>query len=106
MKVVCDDGGRALLFSRSPVPFVREGEPDFAADPPRFRLHVGVYAFRRESLLRLAKLPPHWLESTEKLEQLRWLAAGATIRVGPVPAAHRGIDTPEDYAEFVAAVRR
>lgn len=104
VKVVCDDRGRALYFSRSPVPFVREGEPDFAADPPRFRLHVGVYAFRRAALLRLAALPPHPLEQTEKLEQLRWLGAGATILVGPVPATHRGIDTPADYAEFVAAV--
>jgi 3-deoxy-manno-octulosonate cytidylyltransferase (CMP-KDO synthetase) len=78
VKVVCDDHGRALLFSRSPVPFVREGEPEFAAEPPRFLLHVGVYAFRRDALLRLAGLPPHWLEQTEKLEQLRWLAHGAT----------------------------
>lgn len=104
VKVVCDDRGRALYFSRSPVPFVREGEPDFAAEPARFRLHVGVYAFRRQSLLRLATLSPHPLEQTEKLEQLRWLAHGVTIRVGPVPAAHRGIDTPADYAEFVATV--
>ncbi len=104
VKVVCDDHGRALYFSRSPVPFVREGEPDFLSDPPQFRLHVGVYAFRRASLLRLAALPPHPLEQTEKLEQLRWLAAGATILVGAVPATHRGIDTPADYAEFVATV--
>ena len=103
VKVVCDDRGRALLFSRSPVPCVREGEPDFAADPPRFRLHIGVYAFRRDSLLRLAALPPNWLEQTEKLEQLRWLAAGAMILVGTTPTAHRGIDTPADYAEFVAS---
>ncbi len=104
VKVVCDDHGRALYFSRSPIPFVREGEPDFAADPPRFRLHVGVYAFRLSSLLRLAALPSHPLEQSEKLEQLRWLGAGATILVGPVATAHRGIDTPADYAEFVAAV--
>ena len=104
VKVVCDDRGRALYFSRSPVPFARECEPDFASDPPQFRLHVGVYAFRRASLLRLAALPPHPLEQTEKLEQLRWLAAGAMILVGDVPAAHRGIDTPADYAEFVASV--
>ncbi len=104
VKVVCNDRGRALYFSRSPVPFVREGDPDFAADPPRFRLHVGVYAFRRAALLRLAALPPHSLEQSEKLEQLRWLGAGATIVVGLVPAAHRGIDTPADYADFVAAV--
>ena len=102
VKVVCDDGGRALYFSRSPVPFCRDAAPDFHADPPRYRLHVGVYAFRRAALLRLAGLPPHPLEQAEKLEQLRWLGAGATVLVGSVPAAHRGIDTPEDYAAFVA----
>jgi 3-deoxy-manno-octulosonate cytidylyltransferase (CMP-KDO synthetase) len=106
VKVVCDDRGRALYFSRSPVPHCRDGDPDFAADPPAALLHVGVYAFRRPALLRLAALPPHRLELTEKLEQLRWLAAGTGIAVGVGPAARRGIDTPEDYAAFVADHRR
>jgi 3-deoxy-manno-octulosonate cytidylyltransferase (CMP-KDO synthetase) len=105
VKVVRDDAGRALYFSRSPVPFVRDGEPDFRADPPRFLLHLGVYAYRRETLLRLAALPPHPLEQGEKLEQLRWLGAGVRIAVGTVPAAHRGVDTPADYAAFVETCR-
>lgn len=105
VKVVRDDAGRALYFSRSPVPFVRDAEPDFGADSPRFLLHLGVYAYRRETLLRLAALPPHPLEQAEKLEQLRWLGAGVRIAVGTVAAAHRGVDTPADYAAFVEACR-
>ena len=105
VKVVCDDRGRALYFSRSPIPMVRDGQPDFAADPPRFLLHLGVYAYRKATLLRLASSPPHPLEQAEKLEQLRVLGTGGTIRVGVVAAAHRGVDTPADYDAFVAAYR-
>ena len=60
---------------------------------------------RRDFLLKIATTPPHPLEQTEKLEQLRVLGAGGTIRVGLVEHAHRGIDTPADYAEFVRAYR-
>lgn len=101
VKVVCDDRGRALYFSRSPIPHVRDGGPDFAANPARFLLHLGVYAYRREVLLRLAATQPHPLEELEKLEQLRVIGMGDTIRVGQVAAAHRGVDTPADYAAFV-----
>jgi 3-deoxy-manno-octulosonate cytidylyltransferase (CMP-KDO synthetase) len=105
VKLVCDDRGRALYFSRSPIPFVRDGHPDFLADPPRVLLHLGVYAYRRQTLLRLAASPPHPLEQSEKLEQLRFLGVGCTICVGVVAAAHRGVDTPADYAAFIAAYR-
>jgi 3-deoxy-manno-octulosonate cytidylyltransferase (CMP-KDO synthetase) len=105
VKVVCDDRGRALYFSRSPIPMVRDGEPDFSARPARFLQHLGVYAYRREFLLKIAAAPPHPLEQAEKLEQLRVLGAGGTIRVGLVEHAHRGIDTPADYAEFVRTFR-
>lgn len=103
VKVVCDDTGRALYFSRSPIPMIRDGEPDFAMKPPRFLLHLGVYAYRREVLLKLAKTPPHPLETLEKLEQLRLIGAGGTIRVGVVANAHRGVDTPGDYNAFLRA---
>jgi 3-deoxy-manno-octulosonate cytidylyltransferase (CMP-KDO synthetase) len=105
VKVVCDDRGRALYFSRSPIPMVRDGEPDFSAHPALFLQHLGVYAYRREFLLKIAATPPHPLEVSEKLEQLRVLGIGATIRVGLVAHAHRGIDTPADYAAFVQACR-
>jgi 3-deoxy-manno-octulosonate cytidylyltransferase (CMP-KDO synthetase) len=105
VKVVRDDAGRALYFSRSPVPCVRDGEPDFRADPPLFLQHVGVYAYRREFLLQLASLPPSPLERLEKLEQLRVLARGRYVQVGIVPHAAGGVDTREDYERFVRTYR-
>jgi 3-deoxy-manno-octulosonate cytidylyltransferase (CMP-KDO synthetase) len=106
VKVVADDAGRALYFSRSPIPFVRDGRPDFDARPPHFLQHLGLYAYRRDFLLRLASLPPAPLERLEKLEQLRALALGHTIKVGVVEHAGRGVDTYDDYRRFVAAYRQ
>lgn len=99
VKVVCDRRGRALYFSRSPIPLVRDSEPDLASG--RFLQHLGLYAYRREFLLKLATMPAEWLELTEKLEQLRVLALGHAIQVGVVPHASRGVDTPADYDRFV-----
>jgi 3-deoxy-manno-octulosonate cytidylyltransferase (CMP-KDO synthetase) len=101
VKVVRDAGGRALYFSRSPIPCVREGEPDFARRPALYLQHLGLYAYRREFILRLAQLPPEPLEEAEKLEQLRVLSVGKRISVGIVEHAGRGVDTPADYARFV-----
>lgn len=101
VKVVCDDDGRALYFSRSPIPHCRDGEPNLISNPPFALLHVGVYAYRREAILRIANSPSHPLERAEKLEQLRVLGHGGIIRVGVIPHAHRGVDTPADYAAFV-----
>jgi 3-deoxy-manno-octulosonate cytidylyltransferase (CMP-KDO synthetase) len=103
VKLVCDGRGRALYFSRSPIPHVRDGRPDFAARPPRFLQHLGVYAYRRDFLLELAAQRPAPLEVLEKLEQLRVLALGRPIQVGVVAHAGRGVDTFEDYQRFVAA---
>jgi 3-deoxy-manno-octulosonate cytidylyltransferase (CMP-KDO synthetase) len=105
VKVVCDGAGRALYFSRSPIPYVRDGRPDFGLRPARFLLHVGLYAYRRPFLLRLAALPPEPLEQLEKLEQLRALALGHPIQVGVVERAGFGVDTYEDYERFVEAYR-
>lgn len=105
VKVVCDRVGRALYFSRSPIPFVRDGEPDFAVRPARFLQHLGLYAYRRGFLLDLAQRSPEPLERDEKLEQLRVLALGHRIQVGVVPHAGRGVDTPDDYAAFVRRYR-
>jgi 3-deoxy-manno-octulosonate cytidylyltransferase (CMP-KDO synthetase) len=105
VKVVCDDAGRALYFSRSPIPFVRDGQPDFAARPPRFLQHIGIYAYRRSFLLELAATPPAPLEKLEKLEQLRALALGCRIAVGLVEQPTMGVDTYDDYRRFVAAYR-
>ncbi|MCS7022370.1 MAG: 3-deoxy-manno-octulosonate cytidylyltransferase [Gemmataceae bacterium] len=105
VKVVCDDQGRALYFSRAPIPWHRAQQPDFERQPPLYLQHLGVYAYRRRFLLQLATTPPHPLEQAEQLEQLRALALGVTIRVGIVSHAHKGIDTPADYAEFVQFYR-
>jgi 3-deoxy-manno-octulosonate cytidylyltransferase (CMP-KDO synthetase) len=87
VKVVCDDHGRALYFSRQPIP---SGGP--------FRLHLGVYAFRADALSAVAALPVAALESSERLEQLRWLAAGWPIRVVPLIGEPLSVDTFEDLA--------
>lgn len=101
VKVVCDANGRALYFSRSPIPHVRDGEPDFGAQPPAFLQHLGLYAYRREFLLQLAALPPHPIEQLEKLEQLRVLSLGRRIVVGQVQETSIGVDTLADYERFV-----
>jgi 3-deoxy-manno-octulosonate cytidylyltransferase (CMP-KDO synthetase) len=106
VKAVLDDAGNALYFSRAPVPFVRNGRPDFAARPARFFQHVGLYAYRREFLLRFAATPPAPLEQLEKLEQLRALAMGVKIKVGVIHEPTLGVDTYDDYQRFVAIYRR
>src|SRR5215218_7960230 len=79
VKVVRGDDGRALYFSRAPVPHPRDTEPDFATGA--YLRHVGIYAYTRSALLRWVALPEGELERVEKLEQLRALAAGLTIGV-------------------------
>ncbi len=102
VKVVFDATGRALYFSRSPIPHAREWDDALlAATPPLFHQHIGIYAYRRELLLRLASLPPGKHEQLEKLEQLRVLEQGETILVSLVDESTRGIDTPADYAAFL-----
>jgi 3-deoxy-manno-octulosonate cytidylyltransferase (CMP-KDO synthetase) len=105
VKVVCGEGGKALYFSRSPIPYVRDGQPDFPQTPPKFLHHLGLYAYRRAALLTLSTLPAHPLEQLEKLEQLRALGHGWTIRVGVIEHGGRGVDTPADYERFVAEYR-
>jgi len=108
VKVTFDSRGRALYFSRSPIPHAREWKDELlAAEPPLFHLHIGLYAYRRDFLLRLAKLDRTPLEKLENLEQLRVLEHGHSIGVGVVRERTVGIDTPEDYRAFVsrAAVR-
>lgn len=107
VKVVFDAHGRALYFSRSPIPHPREWDDKLMTeDPPPFFQHVGMYAYRREFLLKLAQMPQAGIERIEKLEQLRVLADGHTILVGVVDEATFGIDTAEDYARFVEQTNR
>ncbi|MDP6060985.1 MAG: 3-deoxy-manno-octulosonate cytidylyltransferase, partial [Pirellulaceae bacterium] len=102
VKVVVDQEGFALYFSRSPIPYARDGcEPLLSVDPPMFHQHVGLYAYRRDFLLQLAEMAPSPLEQVEKLEQLRVLEAGHQILVGVVTEPTVGIDTRADYDTFV-----
>jgi 3-deoxy-manno-octulosonate cytidylyltransferase (CMP-KDO synthetase) len=101
VKVVCSSRGRALYFSRGPIPHHRDGVPGQSSAITLAYLHLGLYAYRREFLLRLCELPQSSLEAAEKLEQLRVLEAGFPIAVGIVNESSVGIDTPEDYRRFV-----
>ena len=96
-KVVVDRDGFAMYFSRAPIPFTRPGQPEAAA-----WAHVGLYVYRRQTLLRLAALPPTALERAEALEQLRALEHG--IRIKAIETTHDtiGVDTPEDLARVRA----
>jgi 3-deoxy-manno-octulosonate cytidylyltransferase (CMP-KDO synthetase) len=105
VKVVCDARGRALYFSRSPIPYVRDGQPDLGAKPACFLLHLGLYAYRRDFLLHLAASPPAPLEQLEQLEQLRILAMGRPMRVALTRHAAPGVDTFADYEQFVRLYR-
>ncbi|MFL5355807.1 3-deoxy-manno-octulosonate cytidylyltransferase [Archangium sp.] len=102
VKAVLALDGDALYFSRSTVPFIRE-----PADAPGVKrwAHLGLYGYRRETLLRLAGLSATPLEQAEKLEQLRALEHGLRIRCGKVAGRTVAVDVPEDVARVEAAIR-
>jgi len=95
VKVVTDTRGFALYFSRAPIPFRRDAGEEPVA---RFK-HIGLYAYRRDTLIELAKLPPTPLELSEKLEQLRALENGYRIAVPTTDRSPIGVDTPADLAK-------
>lgn len=113
VKVVVDDRLRALYFSRSPIPYIRNGkifEPDFRPwmAPEQlalFQRHLGLYAYRPATLRAFTALPPHPLELTEMLEQLRALAAGIPIGVAKTPHLSLGVDVPSDVDAAEALLR-
>lgn len=105
-KIVTDLQGFALYFSRSVIPFVRGVDSkEWLAHFPYLK-HLGLYAYRREVLRQITRLPQSPLELAESLEQLRWLENGYRIRVGLTEVETVGIDTPEDLQRaeaFLAA---
>ncbi len=91
VKVVTDQNGFALYFSRSVIPYPRD--PDAGV---RYMKHIGIYAFRKEALMAFYRLPMKSLEASEKLEQLRYLEFGKRIKMVETTHVSIGIDTPED----------
>jgi len=115
VKVVCAADGRALYFSRLPIPYYRDGRPEDLLHPDEehaaylrspWLLHLGIYAYRPEFLLALTEMPRSRLEQLESLEQLRALEAGAGLLVKVVSHRSVGIDTAADYAAFLERQRR
>jgi 3-deoxy-manno-octulosonate cytidylyltransferase (CMP-KDO synthetase) len=96
VKVVVDSAGRAMYFSRSAVPHVRDTEAQDWPQTTRFWGHVGLYGFRRSALEAYPALPVGELETSERLEQLRFLEAGIAIQTVRTESPSVGVDTPED----------
>lgn len=90
VKVVTDEQNFAMYFSRSPIPFPRD------ETKAEYFKHIGIYAFRKEALLRFTQLPMNQLEAAEKLENLRFLAHGFKVKMVETRELAIGIDTPED----------
>ena len=104
VKVVLGESGRALYFSRAPIPYLRDAH-DAALQAPLVRQHIGVYAYTRDALATWVSLPPHPLEQVERLEQLRPLAHGLAIGVAPLELpVEGGIDTEDDLRRAQARV--
>lgn len=97
VKVVTDTMGKALYFSRSRIPYLRDN-----ANGPRSFKHIGMYAYRVETLMEITRLKPTMLEETEKLEQLRWLENGYHIAVAETHWQSPAVDTPEDLEKAIA----
>jgi 3-deoxy-manno-octulosonate cytidylyltransferase (CMP-KDO synthetase) len=100
VKVVVDLSFRALYFSRSSIPRVRDDGLEKESGNPAFYSHIGLYAFRREVLEELVNLPPTPLEQAESLEQLRWMEHGISIRTALTDLPSLGVDTPEDLEKI------
>jgi 3-deoxy-manno-octulosonate cytidylyltransferase (CMP-KDO synthetase) len=114
VKVVADDRGRALYFSRSPIPYIRNNaifQPDFRPWAREehlgaFKRHLGIYAYRPDALRAFTRLPPHPLEKLEMLEQLRALGAGIAMGVAHTHHLSLGVDVPGDVPAVEALLAR
>ena len=108
VKVVVNAAGRALFFSRRTIPYLREAASGSSEQLAAFAFlkHLGIYGYRRGTLLRLVKFPVSPLEHAEKLEQLRALENGVPIMVVKVDYDSIGVDAPEDVARVVELLNR
>lgn len=100
-KVVCDDQGYAMFFSRSAIPYYRDNDQEKI-----YFKHVGMYAFTTQALLKIATLPVSFLENAEKLEQLRWLEHKLLVKVHTTNQLAFGIDFPHDIAKAEALLKQ
>ena len=101
VKVVMDKQGNALYFSRNPIPFMRNLDRDKWLQKGEFYKHIGLYAYKTETLCQIAEMQSTALEMAESLEQLRWLENGLRIRMGVTQLESLSIDTQEDYEKAV-----
>jgi len=99
VKVITDSNSRAIYFSRAPIPYDRKSSG--IGQLQQYLRHIGIYAYRRKFLTKITSLPQTPLEKAEKLEQLRAIENGFKILVGKVEHTCDGIDTPQQYEEFV-----
>lgn len=106
-KVIVNEKGRALYFSRSVIPYLRGVAPEqWLRSETKFYHHIGLYGYRPEVLVEITELPPSPLEKAESLEQLRWLEAGYSIQTALTMNENIGIDTPEDLVKAEALLRK
>lgn len=96
VKVVVNQEGNAMYFSRNPIPFMRNVDRDEWLAKGRFYKHIGIYAYKADVLRQVARMEPSALEQAESLEQLRWLENGLAIRMALSDADNISIDTPDD----------
>lgn len=105
VKAVVALDGKALYFSRSPVPHMRNTKETEWLQNGTFYKHIGMYGYRADTLEKLTKLPVSPLEKAESLEQLRWLDNGYTIKTTETKSETIGIDTPEDLQKALAYLK-
>ena len=101
VKVVMDKTGNALYFSRNPIPYMRNVAHEKWLQKGCFFQHLGIYAYKAETLRQIATMQPTALELAESLEQLRWLENGLAIRMAVVDAGSLAIDSPADLAKAI-----
>jgi 3-deoxy-manno-octulosonate cytidylyltransferase (CMP-KDO synthetase) len=104
VKVVTDTNGNALYFSRAPIPYDRDGSPGDISSS-LYYIHLGIYIYTRETLMRFSALPTGQIEEIEKLEQLRALEHGISIKVWETSHPSLRIDTPDDVTSAIAALQ-
>ncbi|MCQ2958639.1 MAG: 3-deoxy-manno-octulosonate cytidylyltransferase [Bacteroidales bacterium] len=103
-KVVVANDGRAIYFSRSPIPFVRGEENENWTKKHTYFKHIGIYAYKRNVLLEITKLPQSSLEKAESLEQLRWIENNYVINTALTEYENLCVDTPEDLEKILATL--